>query len=429
MNLRSVLVVVHRWCGLFLALFLTVAGLTGAIISWDHELDAWLNPKLYQSQSGATAAVIPALELANRLEQDARLRVAYLALTSEPGEALLLAVEGRLHPETQRAVPLDFDQVALDPSTGAVQGSRKWGVASLSRENLLPFLYKLHFSLHIPDRAGLEIGKLFMGFVACVWVIDVCVALWISFPNRKSWRKSLSFRFGQGRQKLNFDLHRSGGVWLWGLLLIVAVTSVSMALRREVTAPLVSLISPLTPRPFDLRVPTPGDQPIEPTITRERAVSLAEQRARQLGITAPAGGVAYAANHGLYAVGFFEHGRSHGDGGLGNPWLYFDATTGSYAGAEIPGRGSAGDIFMQAQFPLHSGRILGVPGRISISLLGLAIAGLSVTGIIIWAQRRRARSLASRAQDAARTRADLPRAEESLGYSRPFSTDTWENHT
>ncbi len=42
--MRSWLVRLHRWFGLAIALFLFVAGLTGAVIAWDHELDAALNP-------------------------------------------------------------------------------------------------------------------------------------------------------------------------------------------------------------------------------------------------------------------------------------------------------------------------------------------------------------------------------------------------
>jgi uncharacterized iron-regulated membrane protein len=48
--MRSVLVLLHRWFGLATALFLFVAGATGAVISWDHELDEWLNPQLYPSR-------------------------------------------------------------------------------------------------------------------------------------------------------------------------------------------------------------------------------------------------------------------------------------------------------------------------------------------------------------------------------------------
>ena len=47
---------------------------------------------------------------------------------------------------------------------------------------------------------------------------------------------------------------------------------------------------------------------------------------------------------------------------------------------------------MQAQFPLHSGRIVGLPGRIFVSFMGAVVAMLSVTGIVIWARKRRARA-------------------------------------
>jgi uncharacterized iron-regulated membrane protein len=120
-------------------------------------------------------------------------------------------------------------------------------------------------------------------------------------------------------------------------------------------------------------------------------VGKARAEAARRGWTVPPGGVFLSTAFGVYGVGFFESGNAHGDGGLGNPWLYFDARSGEPAGEVIPGRGSAGDIFLQAMFPLHSGRIIGVPGRILMTCCGLAVAMLSVTGIVIWARKRRAR--------------------------------------
>ncbi len=69
---------------------------------------------------------------------------------------------------------------------------------------------------------------------------------------------------------------------------------------------------------------------------------------------------------------------------------------GRFLGDRVPWQGTAADIFVQAQFPLHSGRILGLPGRILISLMGLVVAALSVTGVVIWARKRRARLAATR---------------------------------
>lgn len=396
--MRSAFVVFHRWAGLFTALFLFVSGLTGAVISWDHEIDEWLNPEMFDARSGDIGTPLAPLELANRLEAaDGRLRVSYLPLSIKPEHTLLMVVGERLNPATGRAFDLPFNQVALDPVTGEVQGQRRWGAISLSRENLLPFLYKLHYSLHLPRLWDIETGIVFMGLVAIVWTLDCLVALWISFPSFQSWRKSFAFRWRAGSYKLTFDLHRSGGVWLWGLLLILAMTSVSLNLNETVMRPVVSLFSTLTPGIYESRTPVPSDQPIEPALTREQILVLARAEAQRRGWTVPAGGMFYAARYGLYGISFFEHGQDHADQGLGNPQLYFNAQTGAFAGEQQPGKGSFGDIFLQAQFPLHSGRILGLPGRILVSTLGLVVALLSATGILIWARKRRARQIAVRA--------------------------------
>lgn len=389
--MRGALVLVHRWVGLAIAGFLFVAGLTGAFISWDHELDAWLNPTLFHAPTAAEPRA--PLELASQAERaDPRIQVTFLPLSVEPGGTLLLGVEARPDPKTGKAQALDFNQLALNPATGEPLGQRFWGQPSLTRENLLPFLYRLHYSLTLPLVSGVDIGVLLMGVVGTAWTIDCLVALWISFPNLRSWRKSFAFRWRERGYRLLFDSHRSGGVWIWLLLLTLAVTSVSMNLEREIVRPLVSLVSPLSEDPFSTRTARALDEPALPALSREQMLAIAQAEAKARGWTAPAGGIFYSPLYDIYGVGFYRPGEDHGDGGLGNPWLYFDGRTGEPAGALTPGRGSAGDIFLQAQFPLHSGRILGLPGRIFVSVLGLAVAGLSATGVVIWARKRRTRA-------------------------------------
>src|SRR5260370_29988075 len=82
--MRSWLVRLHRWFGLAIALFLFVAGLTGAVIAWDHELDAALNPVVFVAQSSPPA--LSPLELANRIEAPhPRVQVTDLPLAARPG--------------------------------------------------------------------------------------------------------------------------------------------------------------------------------------------------------------------------------------------------------------------------------------------------------------------------------------------------------
>jgi uncharacterized iron-regulated membrane protein len=126
-------------------------------------------------------------------------------------------------------------------------------------------------------------------------------------------------------------------------------------------------------------------------LSRKQVVEMARVEARRDGINAAPGGLLYSPLVNAYGVGYFEAGNGHGDAGLGNAWLFWNAQTGKSIGAHIPGRGSAGDIFMQAQFPLHSGRIIGLTGRIVVSVLGVVVAMLSATGFLIWMKKARAR--------------------------------------
>ena len=52
--MRATWTLIHRWCGLLTAAFLFVSGITGAVISWDHELDDLLNPHLMEAHTPGT---------------------------------------------------------------------------------------------------------------------------------------------------------------------------------------------------------------------------------------------------------------------------------------------------------------------------------------------------------------------------------------
>lgn len=47
--MRPLLVLLHRYLGLATALFLALAGLTGSLLAFQHEIDEWLNPTFYHA--------------------------------------------------------------------------------------------------------------------------------------------------------------------------------------------------------------------------------------------------------------------------------------------------------------------------------------------------------------------------------------------
>lgn len=178
----------------------------------------------------------------------------------------------------------------------------------------------------------------------------------------------------------------------------MALTSISMNLFDPVMRPVVSLFSKLSPSFVENPALIRAGPPSKPPATREQILDADARDAKRENLTEPMGAFYYAPMFQAY-VGFFAPGRDHGDMGLGNAWLYYNGRTGALAGASIPGRGSAGDIF-----PLHSGRIPGVGRRILVSAIGIAVAVLSATGLMIWLRKRSARRHSTAASHTRTTR-------------------------
>lgn len=420
--MRAAFTVIHRWAGLFIAVFLFIAGLTGAVISWDHELDEWLNPHLFDAKT--TGPTLPPMELKRRVEEaDPKIRVSFFPLSFEEGHNADLFVEPRVDPKTGELYSVPYNQVFIDPVSGKVAGRRFWGAISLNSEDILPFLYKLHYSMHIPDFWGIDRwGMWFMGLVGIVWMFDCFVGFYLTLPRRtkraadepddgmgaasaasaassaiarrtwwQRWKPAWTIKRGASAYRLNLDLHRAFGLWLWAMLLILAFTSISMNLNNEVVRPILSRLSTLTPDAFDDRTPAALNKPIEPKLTFPQAIDIASAEARKRGWEEPAGTAFYGSLHGLYSISFFHPGDDHGSGGMGVKMLFLDGDSGALQGGRVPWEGTAADIFMQLQFPLHSGRIAGLPGRVFLSFMGLVVALLSATGIVIWFKKRAGR--------------------------------------
>jgi uncharacterized iron-regulated membrane protein len=410
--MRKTFTVLHRCAGLITAAFLFFSGMTGAVISWEPELDQLLNRRLFEVKSEGKAK--PAVELAALIEQrDPQVRVAYISLTPKPGESLWFLVQPRVDPATGKRYVLGYNQIYLDPNTGAELGRRFWGaVWPVTRETFVSFLYKLHYTLHIPEFWGSDRwGNRFLGVIAGIWAIDCLVGFYLTLPSRRKnnafrpavvtrqldqgfwqrWKPAWKIKTSGSPYRLNFDIHRAFGLWTWVLLFVIAFTAFSLNLYFEVFSPLMRKVSSYTPTPYELRRPAPPDAPIEPKLSFAEIIAKAETDGRRRGWTAPVGAVSYAQQYGIYGARFFKPDDDENPGGLSPAQLYYDGQDGRLLSAWQPWVGTAADIFVQTQFPVHSGRILGLPGRILISLMGLVVAALSVTGVVIWYRKRRAR--------------------------------------
>ena len=179
------------------------------------------------------------------------------------------------------------------------------------RETFVSFLYVLHYSLHMPEFWGIDHwGMWLLGAVAIIWTVDCFVGFYLTLPVARGadpsrpaavsrqlargwwarWAPAWRIKTTGSPYRINFDIHRVFGLWTWALLFILAFTAFSLNLYREVFYPVMSLVSEVTPTPFDVREPADKHRPIDPEVGYAEVIERARAEAQRRGL-AGAGGV------------------------------------------------------------------------------------------------------------------------------------------
>ena len=389
---RRIATVAHRYVGLVLALFLTIVGLTGAAIAWNDELERVFAPSMFvlPPQAAARPPLDPFVlrDAAERAVPG--FAVNGLDFTRRPDQPAFFYVEAR----PGGKAPAN-DQIALDPSTGAIVGARHAGDLRQGLINLMPFLYSLHDSLTMGDN-----GVLILGIVALVWTIDCFVGAYLTFPTRapaarpfarwwsrwgKSWRVRRSSRF-----KLTFDLHRAGGLWLWALLFVVAWSSVSFNLPVVYQAVMRPLFGGETDEPAQIARDLRGAPRLDWREAHAVAQVAMTRAAQQEGFTIKSERLMfYDPGTRSYA---YRVRTDRDPGRTGNTQISIDANTGRPFGLRIPTGRNAGDTITTWLGDLHTADVFGRIWQVVMTIVGLGVAMLSITGVLVWNRKRSTRA-------------------------------------
>lgn len=382
---RSFWVVVHRWAGLSIALFLAVAGITGALLPFFHELEGLTAPHFnvaHPPYPGATR--IDPLRLIATIERrhpDAR--VVFFEAVPHDGMTQTFSVQAR-----DPAKPIAFDQIAVDPYTGEERGTRAWGALASDASNVMPFIYRLHYQLALGP-----IAQLIFGVAALIWTLDCFVGFYLTLPARRSglagWGKSWKVRWTGGSYKRNFDFHRAGGLWLWPVLLVFAWSAVAFNLP-QVYAPMTKLLfGGVIPYSQTGPSPSPESAPMDWHQARETGRKLMADVARRNGFEVHSESWMFSnADANLYSYAVKSSRDIGEDGGTA---ITFSDRDGRLVEEILPTGQHAGNTVTNWLYALHMAKVGGLPYRIFVSALGLLVTGLAITGVVIWMRKRSAR--------------------------------------
>jgi len=392
--LRKSLVWLHRWTGLAMAGFLFVVGLTGAALAFNSELEHVFAPGLFATPRPS----VPMLDLATLAELAvpvAAPKARVLGVTRTETDQVQVGVTPTIDPATGQPFALDYTQLYVDPWTGAELGRRRRGDLSQGLVNVMPFLYLVHWTL--TPHASVT-GSLVLGVVAIAWSLDCFVAFCLTLPitRRAFWRRwRLAWRIRRrgSAYRLNFDLHRATGLWLWSLLFVFAWSSVMFNIRpvyETVTSALVDYRSPRTVYAEQLTRPhreAPGLGWHEALAVGRRL--MAEQAAvHKFRVIEPLG-LDYSPRIGAYTYevrstrDVFERAPKGG-----STSVVFDADSGAIVLLSMPTGERTGNTIESWLYALHMARVGGRPYQILTFVVGLAVSGLSLTGVYIWWKKR-----------------------------------------
>lgn len=365
---RAAITSLHRWFGLFAAFWLFGIALTGSLIAFNGELDAALNPDLFSASGKGPVAPLLA-DAARRVDQ------------GKPGAAKIDFL--LYHRDVPGLVSVGLTDVngtrferLYDSGTARLNGERSTSALGLGPRDLMRTIYRLHYSF-----LGGRALEVFLGLVALGWAVTQLLALMIAFTSRQRWRDSFRVRRGARAHKRNFDLHRSLGLWVYPVTLTLAVSGVYLNLPDEFTAA-VSGVARVEGRFAPQAAPAP------PTATPP--MTMADAAVRFDAIAAPLDVTSFSYNDkaAQYRARMRDP-RDISDNGQRIVWI--SAADGRIMSDRHETHGGAGDTFIAWQFPLHSGKALGLPGRILISLTGVMICVSIITGMLIWWKKRRQR--------------------------------------
>jgi uncharacterized iron-regulated membrane protein len=346
---------VHLWLGLTLGVLGIFIGITGSILVYDNEIDAWLCPRRHVVSG--TQAAQPYGEYVKRAAQALEGRARPLSVRLPEADGMPVVVLARARDGGA------FTRLYLDPPTGKVLDAVPGG-------GFIGWVHAFHENLTLREYMGREI----VGLAGFAMLISSLSGICLWWPARGRFREALGARPGF---RLSRNLHYLFGSYGALVLAMLSFTGIWLAYADAGRA-VVSAFSPVAPRNIQAPEAAKGGKPV----ALEDAVRIAQA----LYPGAPVAGFGLPAGpRGAYRVSLNIGGST---APVSNASVFIDPRSGKVLRNNGPATRSRGDNFLILQRLLHGGDALGPVGRGLIFVAGLLPALFVTTGTMMWLKKR-----------------------------------------
>lgn len=367
---------IHFYLGLWIGAFLVILGLTGSILVFFQEIDEWLNPDLltvsvprYVADDGKSIPY-PIDQIIHAADQVAAQNSSISMIYGPRNKEGVFAI----YADQESG---DWQRIFVNPYQAKVTGVRSYSEDEWFPDYLIDFIFQLHFSLLLGSN-----GIVLVAVIALLLLISLTTGLIVWWPKTGQWRKALTIKWNAGSIRLNFDLHKTFSCYFCVVLGALLLSGVYMNLND----PFVWVTQQFSPATRDsphhlVSISSAAMKPIR----ADQAWTIAADQfpdGELKSISVP------DSDTGVYVI------TQKNIPGLSTFWCERHIAIDQYSGEVLDVRApdtrrSAGETFLDWQWPLHSGNAFGWMGRILIFLCGLACPIIYFTGVIRWIQKRR----------------------------------------
>jgi uncharacterized iron-regulated membrane protein len=376
---RRTLFTIHMWVGLILGILLAALGLSGSMLVYDEAIANFVSPPPHATTAGQPLPLSMIAGIARDAAQAQGLDHPQLQISvpDAPGEAISVRAGGISPmgnmPGMQREGGQRREgagaaggpgggarglQIFIDPVSGEVLGTRK---------ALLPPILTFAHQLH---------GNFLMGRDGRVWAVGPMgiamvllgltgIVLW--WPKRGQWKYAFMVRRTAKGLRFHRELHAAVGIWIFFIFMAVSFSGVvivwpqTFGMTQPGTNPrTVPTVEPVEGRRLGATEAIIAARTAVPDLT-PRSVTLPARPDQAIGVS------------------YLAHGAV-------NATVFVDPYRGTVVSVRDPSQ-----RFMAWMRPVHDGSTLGPIWRFLVFLSGLVPALFVVTGMIMWAKKRKRR--------------------------------------
>lgn len=360
----------HLWLGLSSGLIVLLLAVTGCLFVFSVEITNWLrSDEMYVDEIKDTRIAPSKLWKQTQEFIGHETKISNINIYNDPEKSVVFhcfkAGEGSVFYFSN----IDYYlSIYVDPYTGKVLGIYD---EELDFFNIVKML---HWSLLLDT----PIGQPITGWATFIFVVMLITGIILWWPKNKSARKQrLWFQWKDSTKwrRKNYDIHNIFGFYVASIAIIIAFTGMVWAFTWFQS--LVYVAGSLSATPPDIVTKTSEVTNGDKDIAFDRACALALKKHPD----AAGAGLSYAANPTAVISAYIQQYK---DAYYVSHNMQFDQYTGELLLERNHDEKNFGEKLITANYDIHVGAILGLPGKIMAFIASLVCAMLPITGFLIW---------------------------------------------